>query len=1492
MMKKILTLFVALMTTTFTFAVYLTEPKVIYFNAGAVSWWTSDNAVQRAVLDGNTNSPIIGVLDYGSVYAFTIPAGNHNTIWFERAASATAPGPYNKTDYIDIAPTYNYVSSFSQNSSTVTWETYMHPAITLKGDFNNWGDGDRISFNGSKTITFVKTLSADSYEFKIVKGENEWRSSGATIARANSGAVYDFSGNNSNNTTLIADITGDYTFTYTYATRTLTVTFPDLPAQSVVFDDLDATILKGTEVTFAATATNITNPVYSYFVKPEGGEYGSAVESYAFNAEGSYTVKVSVVGDNTSEPVVAEKNVTVYSTYTFTAGTRIYVDFTAVSNEDKGVNYPKNYEEGYEYDDNGAGTFKTIRFSNNVTWSTLSTFVKTAKGGWADLTFTVPAEGQNKIIVAADGASYTWGTYTPATVQVKFFAPRDESNNWDHVYAHSWDAAGDITSWPGVEITDSKANLWYAYDAQVGANVLFHNNAGMQTANIVNIQEAACYVPTEIDYKVTPKKVTVAADGDCKVEYYIAGSKALIGGEADFDTNSALDENNQIVFHDVPSGTYAFKINNGTWAWAIGGYDNLSDEPGCGTIATEIGTGDIGFAIDHTQDVTITYYPATQKICLGAETTKNTAYIEVDDMSVKVGRSATINATYTTDATEVQYEILTGDEYIDIVDGKVIGVAEGTATVRATVPETANYLSASDEFTVTVDPLNYCLKNNWNGCEWTWEEMTAAEGGKFRLENVVYGGSGINYNIKPDDEGAVWKGYSTIKYMDGTKAKVVAAYDTINLILDPANDTIWAEMISKDDVVYTVAGNSLALFDLGWEPTHPWNYTDMEKQENGTYLFNNMEEEANLRAGTLEIKVIKNRDYANGSWPVSGNYEYDVQRSGRYDVSIHFDPCSKAIWIDTTLLNAFNIQDFNIAGSWDSEIRAFKVGGDEDKALVTIPLAVGSYTFKLQDPNNKEYGDGQAFTRANPSEHEIVQVDGGASMTLDVDKAGDYLFTYIFETEQLVITYPAIVPDEKIAPLSGEFSIGSPVTTGRMSNKVRFARGNLQYNYAENAWYTADKQYEVLGDLNLRFGDNTYQGSIDLFSWSCESSNFGTLVSSTDGDFTGAFVDWGQKFAEDENEWFTLSRSEWEYLLAREKDSHKLWTMIAIGPDSLNGLALFPDDWEAPAGLTIKYGFYDLDNKTDYKANSYTFAQWEAMEAAGAVFIPLSGTRSGHIGFTGAVSNPLTGWYCWVDNVNGIGYYWTSTPVATNTVATLILPGWHNSKWTVPQYWSRERRRGQPVRLVTRVQREPDYTRDVNGNYGTICLPKNGEMVGATIYEAAYRDLGVSKLFFDEVIDGNMEAGKPYLYLPKDGAARLEVYYTDNAAPVEADDYNGFYGYYNMSYLDDDDERAHPRNMLVGEYLIYNNQYVRVSGNNSYLAQFRAYIIMEEMPTQGVAPAPGRRRVALGYTGTSAATGIESIQPSEISIQKMMIDGQLYILRGEKMYNANGQIVK
>ena len=166
---------------------------------------------------------------------------------------------------------------------------------------------------------------------------------------------------------------------------------------------------------------------------------------------------------------------------------------------------------------------------------------------------------------------------TPEYVTVKFFAPRTEDNKWTNVFAFSWKKSRIFTNpWPGNEITANKEGVWYTFSVRKGANVIFTDDNGMQTENIENIQEDVCYVPTAI----TAGVVSVAVDADCKVEYYIAGNKSLVGGESDWSTNVALDENNQIVFQNVEPGTYAFKINNGTWAWALGGYANLSDEEG------------------------------------------------------------------------------------------------------------------------------------------------------------------------------------------------------------------------------------------------------------------------------------------------------------------------------------------------------------------------------------------------------------------------------------------------------------------------------------------------------------------------------------------------------------------------------------------------------------------------------------------------------------------------------------------------------------------------------------------------------------------------------------------------------------------------------------------------------------------------------------------------------------------------------------------------
>ena len=62
-------------------------------------------------------------------------------------------------------------------------------------------------------------------------------------------------------------------------------------------------------------------------------------------------------------------------------------------------------------------------------------------------------------------------------------------------------------------------------------------------------------------------------------------------------------------------------------------------------------------------------------------------------------------------------------------------------------------------------------------------------------------------------------------------------------------------------------------------------------------------------------------------------------------------------------------------------------------------------------------------------------------------------------------------------------------------------------------------------------------------------------------------------------------------------------------------------------------------------------------------------------------------------------------------------------------------------------------------------------------------------------------------------------------------------------------------------------------------------------PTPDANPAPGRRRVTLGVNGQQVATGVDQVQGDEVPT-KMIINGQLFILRGEKMYDAQGKLVK
>ena len=197
-----------------------------------------------------------------------------------------------------------------------------------------------------------------------------------------------------------------------------------------------------------------------------------------------------------------------------------------------------------------------------------------------------------------------------------------------------------------------------------------------------------------------------------------------------------------------------------------------------------------------------------------------------------------------------------------------------------------------------------------------------------------------------------------------------------------------------------------------------------------------------------------------------------------------------------------------------------------------------------------------------------------------------------------------------------------------------------------------------------------------------------------------------------------------------------------------------------------------------------------------------------------------------------------------------------------------------------------DYSRaTTEGRYGTICLPNGGIMVGATLYEVAYYGQTSKKIFFDEILNGTMEAGVPYIFLPKEGASQLAVYYTDEANE-SAKNANGLHGFIGANA---DAEM----NVPVGAYILNANQYRKVvTLGTAKIKSNRSYIELGEISPSEPALAPGRRRISMAVNGEQVATGIENTGFESEAPRKVLINGELYIIRGEKMYDAKGQLVK
>ena len=196
-----------------------------------------------------------------------------------------------------------------------------------------------------------------------------------------------------------------------------------------------------------------------------------------------------------------------------------------------------------------------------------------------------------------------------------------------------------------------------------------------------------------------------------------------------------------------------------------------------------------------------------------------------------------------------------------------------------------------------------------------------------------------------------------------------------------------------------------------------------------------------------------------------------------------------------------------------------------------------------------------------------------------------------------------------------------------------------------------------------------------------------------------------------------------------------------------------------------------------------------------------------------------------------------------------------------------------------------DYTRDDSwiapGQLGTVCISHGVASVnGANIYQVAGKQAG-GNVVFESVT--TMEPGKPYLF--EATANVVEFFYSAEAEAASAGNHKGMYGTFGNITITDD---------LANTYYFAGHTLwsaVDLTSTGLSVPANRAYIKMDQVPNMSASPAPGKRYITLSVNGNNGTTGIGELNASETPV-KMIIDGKLYILRGEKMYNANGQLVK
>lgn len=331
---------------------------------------------------------------------------------------------------------------------------------TVRGSFNSWTNVTLV--NGSCTIS----INSGNYEFGVDVGSFY---KGGSITRASNSASLNTSGNN---TTINADVTGDYVFTWDEVNHTITVTYPmptlylrgidtwntkdNQMSESNGVYTITKSLTAGRDYSFKVADANY-NP-YNY--GKDSKNYETCGDEYVMGTNGDLSYRATITGDHVFTFTLSSKTLEITcpsscdppssSNFTITGSLEQTLSgLTAISASSNTQGYNPSIEVQY----NGSSSLPVATGAYPVT------LVVGANGDYCASTVAVGTLNVYEVIVKAKKANIDgWG---------------------NDVYLHYWGTCNPGSDWANCPKMNYDGSEWYTLGLNCTPdNILFKNATG------------------------------------------------------------------------------------------------------------------------------------------------------------------------------------------------------------------------------------------------------------------------------------------------------------------------------------------------------------------------------------------------------------------------------------------------------------------------------------------------------------------------------------------------------------------------------------------------------------------------------------------------------------------------------------------------------------------------------------------------------------------------------------------------------------------------------------------------------------------------------------------------------------------------------------------------------------------------------------------------------------------------------------------------------